>query len=282
VTSPTVYRSTDYTETLVGMMNANGSDLKNTYIYGSVSYSTTGSVPQNAGHIQGTLSSPFNETMPTVSDPTWTADATYGAGSPPFTSLTPSSSNNSASRPYKVKVNGNFTVPGGQTLTIHYPNTGSGTVYVEIWVTGDFTTSGSGYITQENGVHVKYYVDGKVTTSGGSFNNQSGLAQNVQFVVTGSDSVTVSGSANFIGTIEAPNSAVTISGTGLFIGALIGKTMDISGGASFYYDDALANYTGDSGTTGPASYAFASWFEDNSDPSRNALDTAGTNHPIIY
>ncbi len=71
------------------------------------------------------------------------------------------------------------------------------------------------------------------------------------------------------------------------IGALIGNTMNISGGASYYYDDALTNWTGGSGNTstssnGSTNYAFASWFEDDSDPSRNSLDTNYGLHPIVY
>jgi hypothetical protein len=282
LSAPDIYRSTDYTGTLIGMMNANGSDLKNTYVYGGMSYSTTGSVPKNTANVQGPITSPFNANPPTPSDPTWTPNVTYASGSPPFISIGPGISNNSPSNPYKIKVTGNFTVPAGKSISIISPNGGTSTTYLEIWVTGSFTTSGSGYITQENGVHVKYYVDGSVTTSGGSFNNQSGQAQNQQFVVVGSGSVTVSGGGNFIGTIEAPNSSITVSGSGVLIGALIANTMTISGGASFYYDDALSRFTGDLGTTSTANYAFASWFEDNSDPTRNAFDTSNSLHPITY
>jgi hypothetical protein len=283
VTAPTVYRSTDYTETLVGMLNANGSDLRSTYIYGGMTYSTTSAAPKNTGNVQGSITTPFTTQVPTVSNPSWTPNVTYGGGSPPFVSIGPGSSNSSASNPYKVKVNGSLTVPGGQTMALTSPNSGGSTTYIEIWVTGDFTTSGSGVINQANGVHVTYYVDGKITVSGQSMNNQSGLAQNQQFIVVGGGDVTVSGSGNFIGTIEAPGSKVTVSGSGLFIGGLIANTMDISGGASFYYDDKLANYTsGGNSSSSTGAYAFASWFEDDSDPSRNALDTSYVVHPIIY
>lgn len=288
VSSPTTYRSTDYTETLVGMMNANGSDLKSTYVYGGIAYSTTGTAPANTSHVQGSITTPFTATPPTTSDPTWTPDISYsGGGSLPFSTIgPPNSSYNSEANAYKVKINGDFTVPGGKTLTITSPNSGNSTTYIEFWVTGKFVTSGSGFITQQNGVHVTYIVDSSVTTSGGSFNNQSGFAGNTQFVVVGSGSVTCSGSANMIATIEAPNSAVTVSGTGLFIGSLIGNTMNISGGASYYYDDKLTNWTGGYGNTtvsgGAASYAFASWFEDNSDPLRKTRAVNDSLNSIVY
>ena len=270
LTSPSTYRSTNYTETLVGMNNANTSDLKSTYVYGAIDYSTTGTVPANTSHVQGGLTSPFQQTPPAVSDPTWTPDITYTTGSGNAPANISPGSNNNAAHPYKVKENGNFTVPGGATTTFNYPNSGSGTVYVEVWVTGNFTTSGSGYITEQNNIHVTYYIDGTVTVSGQSIQNQSGLAQNNQFVVVGSGSVTVSGSGNFIGTLEAPNSAVTISGSGSLTGAVIANTLNISGGASFHYDDSLATY-GSGGTTIGA-YSFASWFEDNSDPGHKDIN----------
>jgi hypothetical protein len=282
LTSPSIYRSTDNTETLIGMDNANGSDLKSTYVYGAISYSTTGAVPKNTTNVEGGLSTPFNESPPTTSNPAWTPDVSYGAGSPPFNSITPGASNNTVGNPYKVKVTGNFTVPGGQTLTINSPNNNNGnTTYLEIWITGSFTTSGSGIINQSPNVHVTYIVDGTVTTSGQSFNNQSGLPQNTQFVVVGAGDVTVSGSGTFVGTIEAPSSKITISGSGAVVGALIADTVNISGGASFHSDDSLKSYTGGTNTAPGgtvANYAFASWFEDNSDPTHK--DTNG--NYVIY
>jgi hypothetical protein len=169
-----------------------------------------------------------------------------------------------------VKINGNFTVPGGQTVSI----TGaSGTdTYVIFWVTGSYTTSGSGLINQAPGVHAIWYVDNDITTSGGSYNNQDGLASEVSFIGVGTVAnnykVTVSGSANFIGTINAPNFDVTVSGTGNFSGAIIAESLNISGGASFHYDEALS-INGDVTLVG--NYAYASWFEDNSDPARGII-----------
>ncbi len=257
----TALRSSDYTETLVAMLNASGSGLANTYVYGNISYSTAGAAPKNTTNVLGGLTSPYNGSAPSVSNPTWSADVSYASA--PGT-LTPSSSNSSATNPYKVKVNGSLTVSGGKSMLIKRPNNGSTMLYVEIWTTGDLTTSGTGYISVEDNIHVTYFVDGKVTTSGSSMNSASGTgqAQNNQIVVIGGGDVTISGSGQFIGTIDAPDSKVTISGSGSVVGAIIGDTLTISGGASFHYDDALATYGGGSVTT--CAYAFASWFEDNS------------------
>ena len=239
LSSPAIYRSTDYNTTLLGTLNANGSNLRASFVYGGMAYSTTGSAPQNLTNVQGPISTPFSTTMPTTSNPTWTPDVTYASGSPPFTSLTPLSSNNTPANPYKVKVVGDFTVPGGRSVTFNYPNNGAGTLYIEVWITGSLTTSTSGFISEANGLHVTYFVDGNVTTSGNGFINQSDLAQNNQIYVIGFGQVTVSGSNNFIGTIEAPTSAVTVSGVGSFVGGIICNTLNLPGAANVHVDDAI-------------------------------------------
>jgi hypothetical protein len=106
-------------------------------------------------------------------------------------------------------------------------------------------------------------VDSDVTVIGSSYNNQSGRVANVSIIDIGTrNKITDSGSGNFIGTINAPGYDATISGTGSYSGAIIANTLTISGGAGLHYDEALR--TGGSASIG--NYAFASWFEDNSDP----------------
>jgi len=279
LTSPSTYRSTFYNEMLVGLLNANGSNLSNTYVYGQVAYSTTGSAPQNTNNIQGTpkLTTPYNSGFSTVSDPAGVPTATYGAGSPPFTSIT----TGTKASPAIVKINGNFTVPGGQSVTINKANSGVDNNYIIFWVTGDYTTSGTGFISQAAGVHATWYVDGNMTTSGSSYNNGDGLASEVSFNLTGnstnSPKFTISGSGSFIGTINAPGYAGTISGSGSLVGSLVASTLTISGGASFHYDDALSPTSGGP-TAAIGNYAFASWFEDNSAP--NHKDSKG--NYVVY
>jgi hypothetical protein len=133
-------------------------------------------------------------------------------------------------------------------------------------VTGDMTTSGSGYIQQQPGVHATFWVDGKVTVSGTAFDNQNGTASylTINGVGPGDGSVstyTISGSANFIGVINAPTYALTLSGSGDLMGAFIMYSMNISGAAGFHYDESLA---GNGGGTGQQ-YQVASWVEDLSD-----------------
>ena len=59
LSSPAIYRSTDYSATLLGILNANGSDLRGSFVYGGMAYSTTGSAPQNITNVQGPILTPF-------------------------------------------------------------------------------------------------------------------------------------------------------------------------------------------------------------------------------
>ena len=121
--------------------------------------------------------------------------------------------------------------------------------------------SGSGYITQDPAVHVKYYVEDDITVSGSSFNNQSGLAKNLEIIGIGNNNkVTVSGDGSFIGTINAPGFNVTVSGQANLSGAFIANSLNISGSGSVHYDESLSKY-GNSSSLG--NYAYGSWFEDN-------------------
>jgi hypothetical protein len=140
------------------------------------------------------------------------------------------------------------------------PNSDGTDSYIEIWVTGKLTTSGSGYITQDPKVHVTYWVDNDITLSGNSYLNQSGLAENVVINGVGTGhKITDSGTATFTGVIDAPGFDATISGGGAYSGSIIANSLNISGGASLHYDEAL-NTNGVGSSVG--NYAFASWFED--------------------
>jgi hypothetical protein len=234
----------------VATTNSGNSNLNNTYVYGSLAYS--GSAVKNTNNVQGTISTPFNATIPATSDPGWSSGS-WDSSVTQVTSTATLVASGTQSNPTRYKLS-QINISGGNVLTL----TGNG--YMEIWVTGKLTTSGSGYITQDTGTHVMYYVDNDINLSGSSYLNQSGYAANVSIIGVGTGhKVTVSGSAAFVGVIDAPGSDVTISGGGGLNGALIGNSLNISGGAGLHYDEAL-NKT--PGSTAIGNYAFASWFED--------------------
>lgn len=289
-----------------------------TYVYGGVTYSGTAPTNVNAQgppkDVLGQVSTPATVSLPAPSDPSaisgqsghysWTYSnpwtgvttnyanlnsvATYtgGGGAPTSggTAVTSITANGTASNPSLYVINGDFTIPGGVTFTINPTTSGNPPVavpsssYAIIWVKGGkFTTSGSGIIQQVSGTNVMWIVDKDITVSGSSYNNQAGTAASTSFVGVGGSSskFTDSGSGTFVGTINAPAYSGTISGQGDYVGAFAGSNLTISGSGSFHYDESLTG-----GTSNPAigNYAFASWFEDNSDPSHK--DVAG--NYVVY
>ena len=285
----------------IGLTNNNNSNLNNTYVYGSIQYS--GPAIKNTTNVQGGVSTPFNANIAAAVDPIVSASASWATtdnlpqysttqqsgvpafqtvgGIPNYTSYTTSGGNapttspaltfaatstsNSASSPTLIKVNGDFTLSGGNTFNIAKPagSTGTSPYYVVIWVTGQFTASGGSVVIQDPNVKVTWIIDKDITVSGNSYINESGLAANTSFIGVGtSNKFTDSGSAALIGTINAPGYDITVSGGGDFIGAVIGNTLTMSGNGGLHYDQALA------GSSAVANYSYASWFEDNSDPVR--------------
>jgi len=247
----------------VGTLASTGSDLKSMYVYGSLTYS--GPIPSNAGNVQGQKSTPFNAQITPVTSPGWTSgytDKGTFSGSDTIPAGTKAS-------PAKYKYT-SLTVPGGGVYTLSAPNTGTDNNYVEIWITGKLTTSGSGYIVVSSGVNAIFHVGDDITVSGGStlgpLVNQNGRAASVTINGYGGagSKATISGSGAILAVVNAPNYAVTISGSGSFHGAVIGNTMSLSGSGGFHFDESLNN----SGNSAYGNYSFASWFEDNSDPIR--------------
>ncbi len=285
--------------TLVDTMNTSGqSDLRNTYVYGGMNYS--GPAIKNTTEVKGAITTPDSAVIYPTFDPvagpgnsgySWTY--TDPAGAPHLYSWGPGAATvlSSGSVPTSITasgtsgtpglyiINGDFTLSGSNVFTINPTSGGTPAVvdptksYVTIWVKGKFTTSGSAVIKQTPGTTVTWIVDNDITVSGSSYNNQTNVASATSFIaVSGAlnsngtyqqqHQITVSGSGTFTGTVDGPGLSATISGSGDYSGALIANNLTISGSASFHYDTALSS-NATSGTTG--TYAFANWFEDNSD-----------------
>jgi len=120
---------------------------------------------------------------------------------------------------------------------------------------------------------VTYDVQGNINLQGNSIVNQSGYAANLLiYGVTPTDGSThtayISGNGNFIGVLDAPEFNTTFAGNGDIMGAVIGNTVTIQGNGSLHYDQALSQLVQ---SLEPPAYAFASWFEDNSDPARSIV-----------
>jgi len=81
--------------------------------------------------------------------------------------------------------------------------------------------------------------------SGGTFTNATSsgnvVAANFQIFYGGTSTITLSGGAQAGAVLYAPNAPINISGGTAWYGALIGSTVNDSGGANIYYDTQLAN-----------------------------------------
>ena len=252
----------------IGLVDNSSSDLRSTYVYGSLTYSSSATppkVPKNTTNV-GSVQSPFGGSIaPAPTPPTGVTYTTYtGGGSSPPNSGQFSVPTNGGTE--YIKVNGDLVVSSSGNPLHIVQHDSSTPEQMIIWVTGQLKTQGSGYIQQDPNVKVTYYVGGDITISGTSYQNNAGYAADlVIYGMGGANSkVTVSGSSTFTGAIDAPGYDVTISGGGDFSGAIIADTVTISGGSSFHYDEDLNTAS----LAGGGSFAFSSWFEDNSDPAR--------------
>jgi len=246
--------------------------------WGDSSTSLSGTWASNGGGASGT----YPATAGTYATLT-------GGGSPPAyngVTVTSITANGTAGSPELIIINGDFNLSGSNSFTVNPTTVTQGGTqvtspsnsYVIIWVKGKFTLSGQSSVTQANGTHVAWIVDGDINISGQTvYNNLSGTAAVTSFVGIGNHALTYSGQSLFTATVNAPTfTNNNISGAGDVTGALLTNDLNISGSGSFHYDESLSR------NQALGAYAFASWFEDNSDPTRNARDSGGVNHPIVY
>ena len=122
-----------------------------------------------------------------------------------------------------------------------------------LWVKNDFTVSGSGYVYIAPGASLTLYIGDKGTVSGGGVVNGTGIPANMSLIgLPTCNTLDYSGSADFVGTINAPQADVTVSGGADVYGAVICGTFTSSGGSGVHYDQALA---------GPGGLVVIGWTE---------------------
>lgn len=259
------YRQSHGDVSLVSSVKNNSpSDLSNNAVYGSLQYS--GPAVKRTSGVQGTVSTPFNVTLPATSDPS-------GAFTPYTTNpndATVIASGTSANNPTRLKISGDFSLQKNFTISAPapVPSVTAQDTYLAIWVTGNYNTTGNALVTQSPNVHVTWYVDGDISTAGNAYVNQSNFAANLSFIAIGSGSITISGNGELIGTFYGPGRDVAFTGNASLIGAVVGDNLKLSSGASIHYDEALGSVDVFNSPV-LSSYAYASWFEDNSDGTRS-------------
>jgi hypothetical protein len=273
----------------VGILNSTGSTLQNgAYLYGNLTYS--GPAVQQTKNVQGTISTPFTATVPSVSAPNWPAGS-YSTSLPAAQGnvITIQGSPNAnpptgtPSNPLRYQVS-SIILSGHATISVKSPtdNTGNplpGYDNVQIWITGTGVTGNvlsitgnNAGITQDSNASVTYWVQGDIYIAGQGIANNSGLAKNL--IIDGvspsngsTQTAYIAGNGDFIGVLDLPAFNTTYAGNGDISGAIIANTLTIqgSGKGSFHYDEAL---NGLLQLSGPNNYSYASWFEDNGDKAR--------------
>ena len=140
--------------------------------------------------------------------------------------------------------------------------------YIELYVTGDFTTRGSGStdgsVVIVNGVNVKIYVAGDLNFSGNGLVNYNNTAKSLEiYGISPPDGTTqtftLAGNSDFYGTVYAPGADLKLAGgggSGEFVGSFTGKSAFLNGTTQIRYDEALA------GSGRISSFKIAGWFED--------------------
>lgn len=201
-------------------------------VYGPV---LTGSGGTVTGGTVGDVS--WNKTSSGI-EPGWTSDTmnvAYPTNSPlTGTFTTPSQYTNITSGTYTLPgytSSGDMIINGNVILYIPAPNT--------------FTIKGNDTIRILPGGSLKIIAGGNVSMAGGGVLNGTGVAANFSIVGLNScTSITYSGNAQFIGTINAPQAAFSMSGTTDAYGAIIAKSASMNGNTAFHYDEALAYQDG--------------------------------------
>ena len=137
--------------------------------------------------------------------------------------------------------------------------------YIEIYVTGNISVTGTGQITVQPGVSATIYFAGNVDVAGNGIinsNNQPGDLQlyGIQPADGSSEHVNLGGNGQISASVYAPNHDVSINGggtSGHVFGSVVGKTVTMTGVTNLHYDEAL----GAQGIVN--SYKIVSWFEEN-------------------
>jgi hypothetical protein len=234
-------------------------DAGNAQIFGDVA--TNAGTVSGAANITGVERTDFYQEPIPVGAPSWSSWNTSVSTVNSTTTITASATQGSAASRYVLS---GISLSGGKTLTIAGNADGSQT-YVEIYVTGDISVSGTGQIVVQPGVTATIYFAGNVDITGNGVlnsNNQPDdlLLYGIQPPNGDPEHVNFGGNSQITASIYAPGHDVTVNGSGTnghVYGSIVGKTVTMTGVSNLHYDERL-------GSKGMINnYKIVSWFEDN-------------------
>ncbi|MDQ8195549.1 hypothetical protein QEH59_14040 [Coraliomargarita sp. SDUM461004] len=140
----------------------------------------------------------------------------------------------------EIKAGATLRIEGD--VTINLPNENETTLKV---IQG-------GAIEMASDATLKIYIAGNMEVTGAGIFSEVAPKQ-LQIWGTGTDTQSINflNNGQFSGLIYAPNAEVKITGDSDLYGSIVCKNITLTGSGSFRYDQALANYTGDTSTPGP-------------------------------
>lgn len=106
-----------------------------------------------------------------------------------------------------------------------------------------FTVNGNAVLDVANGP-VEIFASGTVTLNGRGVTNPGRSPRNLVIHMVGPGSLTVNGTQDFYGIIDAPDADVKLNGTARFYGAVVAKTVQHNGNNDVYLDTSLADDLG--------------------------------------
>jgi hypothetical protein len=257
--------------------NSPFANIGNASVYGDVL--TNGGVTDGNGatvtsisNVKGQIISDYYEPIEPIYAPQWSNATVINSVNNSKTFTGGTSTNSARYQVGTIASIGNIKLSGGKQVTFDFGNT-NGTSdpsknYIELYVTGDFTTRGSGTtdgsVVIVNGVNVKIYVAGNLNFSGNGLINYNNVASSLEiYGISPPDGTTqtftLAGNSDFYGTVYAPGADLKLAGggsSGEFVGSFTGKSAFLNGTTQIRYDEALA------GSGRISSFKIAAWFED--------------------
>lgn len=238
--------------------NGNLINAGNAHVYGDVA-TNSGSV-SGVGNVSGVERTDFYQEPIPVAAPNWPSVNPSPAIISGTTNLAANAVESSPASRYIVS---SISLSGGQVLDLTGNTEGTPT-YIEIYVIGDISSSGSSQIVVRPGVKAKIYFAGNTTITGNglvNINNQPGdlLLYGITPLSNSSRTLELGGNGQLSAAVYAPDYDVSIhnGGTrGTVFGSFVGKTVMMTGVTDLHYDEAL----GAGGVIN--SYKIVSWFED--------------------
>src|SRR5947207_2265918 len=257
--------------------NSPFANVGNASVYGDVltnggATDGSGATVTDISNVKGEIINDYYEPLEPIYAPQW-SNATISNS----VNNSKTYSGGTATSPARYQVGtpasiGNIKLSGGKQVTFDFGTTRGAPDptknYIELYVTGDFTTRGSGTtdgsVVIVNGVNVKMYVAGDLNFSGNGLINYNNKASSLEiYGITPPDGTTqtftLAGSSDFYGTVYAPRADLKLAGggsSGEFVGSFTGKSAFLNGTTQIRYDEAL------DGTGRISSFKIAAWFED--------------------